>query len=83
MSDMIKKFIKSITENGLYRCKRKHIHFVQEIDTSKQLSGFRQNSTHIIKVDMEKCMKDGILFYKSENNVILFVIYNCGSINIK
>jgi RNA:NAD 2'-phosphotransferase (TPT1/KptA family) len=34
-------------------------------------SGARKDSTVFIKINMEEAMKDGIVFYLSENNVIL------------
>lgn len=64
-------FINSILKNGLNRMGRKHIHFVDNIDRDKQISGFRSRSNTIITVDIKKCIKDGIKFYKSSNNVIL------------
>ena len=65
------KYIESIRKNGLNRMKRKHIHFVGEIEKKKQLSGFKSTSDIAIEVDMKQCMDDGIVFYKSANNVIL------------
>lgn len=64
-------YVNSIMKNGLNRMNRKHIHFVENIESEKQISGFRTNSNSIITVDMKKCMEDGIKFYKSNNNVIL------------
>jgi 2'-phosphotransferase len=68
-----KKFIESISMNGLNRMLRKHIHFVGETieKNSTPRSGFKKKSDTIILIDMERCMQDGILFYRSENNVIL------------
>ena len=66
-----KKYLKSILANGLNRMERKHIHFVENIESEKQISGFKSISNYIICVDMKKCMGDGIKFYKSSNNVIL------------
>jgi 2'-phosphotransferase len=66
-----KKYIDSIVENGLNRGSRKHIHLVSEIEKEKQTSGFKNISNRIIIVNMKKCMEDGMIFYKSENNVIL------------
>lgn len=65
------KYIDSIRKNGLNRMKRKHIHFVGEIEKKNQLSGFKSTSDIAIEVDMKQCMDDGIVFYKSANNVIL------------
>jgi len=65
------KYIELISKNGLNRCLRKHIHLVSEINKEKQISGFKKKSNYIIVINMDKCMKDGMIFYKSENNVIL------------
>ena len=81
------KYIESICENGLNRGLRKHIHCVSEIinkdvsyglglssknfSNDKQISGFKKKSDRLIIIDMKKCMNDGMLFYKSSNNVIL------------
>lgn len=70
------KFLKSICDNGLNRMKRKHIHFVEEIDRTKQISGFKQKSDVAIYIDMQKCMNDGMVFYKSANGVILSEGFN-------
>lgn len=64
-------FIDSIKKNGLNRMSRKHIHFVNEIQERKQTSGFKKESDILIFINMQKCMDDGIKFYKSTNNVIL------------
>ena len=65
------KYIESIYKTGLNRGLRKHIHFVSEIIKEKQTSGFKIKSDRIILINMEQCMKVGIVFYKSANNVIL------------
>lgn len=60
--------INSIFTNGLSPMKRTMIHMV---DTENAKSGWRSNCEIIIKIDMENAMKENIVFYKSENNVIL------------
>ena len=50
---------------------RKHIHFVENISKKEQISGFKNISDVILTIDMNKCIGDGIVFYKSTNNVIL------------
>jgi 2'-phosphotransferase len=66
-----RQYIESIKKNGLNRMSRKHIHFVSEINENKQTSGYKNKSDVLIFIDMNKCMDDGIKFYKSKNNVIL------------
>ena len=63
-----KQHIKSISENGLSRMSRKHIHMSKLKDfEAKKLS----DSDLIIMIDMPEAIKDGIQFYESENGVIL------------
>ncbi len=64
-------YLASIMENGLNRMNRKHIHFVENVERDRQVSGFKQTSNAIVVVNMKKCMEDGIQFYKSSNGVIL------------
>ena len=52
----------SIQSTGLHRMKRKYIHFAE---------GMRKSCDLFIYIDTERCMKDGIVFYRSANNVIL------------
>lgn len=65
------KFIDSICANGLNRMSRKHIHLIGEPVKEEQTSGFKNKSDKIILIDMEKCMNDGMIFYRSANNVVL------------
>lgn len=57
-----------IAVEGLKCMNRKHIHFAKAA-TSK--AGIRYGSQVLVKVDMEKAMKDNMLFYESDNSVIL------------
>ena len=62
----------SIMKRGLCRMKRNHIHFAMgEVDDGQVISGMRKSVQVKIYLDVEKAMNDGILFYKSSNNVIL------------
>ncbi len=65
------EYLDLILKDGLKRMNRKHIHFVENINRDKQISGFKKISNAILKIDMKKCMEDGIVFYKSTNDVIL------------
>lgn len=66
-----KKYIQSIKKSGLNRMARKHIHLVSEINEDAQTSGYKNKSDMLIFINMQKCMENGIKFYKSKNNVIL------------
>lgn len=71
------RFLDKIKSEGLKCMNRNHIHFTfkDKIDfsTSKEekVSGFRENSQILIYIDFKRAISDGIIFYKSENNVIL------------
>lgn len=58
---------------GLSRMKRTHIHFATGLPTSdnKPISGMRATSQIYIYINGEKCAKDGVPFFKSDNGVIL------------
>ena len=60
--------IRQIKQTGLNKMQRTHIHFASKPNAK---SGFRSNSKVLIYLDMEKAMKDGIEFFKSDNEVIL------------
>ena len=64
-------YIDSILSSGLKRMGRKHIHLVDVIDTKEQISGFCRISDAIIVIDVQGCMENNIIFYKSKNNVVL------------
>jgi 2'-phosphotransferase len=66
-----KEYLNSIIKTGLNKMNRKHIHFVENINRDKQMSGFKNSSDIILKINMKLCIEDGIVFYKSSNNVIL------------
>ncbi|KAI9260754.1 phosphotransferase KptA/Tpt1 [Phascolomyces articulosus] len=61
-----------IKTQGLSRMNRLHIHFAIGLPgESGVISGMRATSQVYIYIDMEKAMHDGIVFYRSSNNVIL------------
>jgi 2'-phosphotransferase len=62
------KFLESIKATGLSVMKRKHIHMSTSLDSK---SGKRSNCDTRIYIDMEKAINDGIIFYLSDNDVIL------------
>jgi 2'-phosphotransferase len=60
-----------IRDAGLNRMRRNHIHVAVDVPGSdKVVSGARASSKVLIFVDVAKAMADGIVFYKSNNNVI-------------
>jgi 2'-phosphotransferase len=61
-----------IRDAGLNRMRRNHIHLAVDVPGSdKVVSGARASSKVLIFVDVAKAMADGVVFYKSRNNVIL------------
>lgn len=61
---------KSIERRGLSRQARKHIHFSAH-SPQHDMSAMRRNCNIAIYVDMALAMRDGIVFYQSENGIIL------------
>jgi 2'-phosphotransferase len=62
------EFLKSISEEGLRRQTRNHIHMCSGTDAK---SGWRANCEVLIHINIDKAINDGIVFYKSANDVIL------------
>lgn len=57
---------------GLQRMKRNHIHFATGLlGEDGVISGMRGSCTVLVYVDFEKCLRDGIKFFRSENGVVL------------
>lgn len=65
------RFWKSIKNGGLKIMNRNHIHFACTSVFKDNVSGFRKDAEILIFVDVPTALKDGIEFYRSENNVIL------------
>jgi 2'-phosphotransferase len=63
-----KNLFMSISKKGLNRMTRKHIHIAKSL-TAK--AGKRGKCDLLVYIDMNAAMKDGILFYESDNGVIL------------
>ena len=62
----------SIRRQGLKRMNRNHIHFASGLPGANGvISGMRKSSGIYIFVDGARCADAGILFYKSDNGVIL------------
>jgi len=63
-----KKFAEEIRKTGLNRMGRKHIHLT---NSPNAISGVRPNVNAFVYIDMAAAMKDGMIFYISDNEVIL------------
>eukprot|EP00903_Cladosiphon_okamuranus_P014767 g13683.t2 len=62
----------SIREEGLRCMKRTHIHFAAGLPgESGIISGMRRSCKVLIYVDVAAAMSDGVMFFRSSNNVIL------------
>jgi RNA:NAD 2'-phosphotransferase (TPT1/KptA family) len=57
-----------ISRDGLKPMRRKHIHIAKSLEAK---SGKRKDCSMLVYVDMDMAMKDGIIFYESQNGVIL------------
>lgn len=64
-----KKKLPLIKELGLSRMNRNHIHFT--CDEYLTISGIRKTANCLIYIDVDKCIDQGLQFFKSDNNVIL------------
>lgn len=64
---------KCIQIQGLSKMKRNMIHFApgDSMKGKNVISGMRSNCEILIYINLRKCLEDGILFYISDNNVIL------------
>ena len=62
----------SIQQQGLNRMKRTHIHFASGLPKEDGvISGMRKSCQVYIYVDAAKCACDGVVFYRSDNGVLL------------
>jgi 2'-phosphotransferase len=57
-----------ISKKGLNRMGRKHIHIAKSLTAT---SGKRKDCDLLVYIDMRGAMEDGIVFYESQNGVIL------------
>ena len=63
---------KSIQQQGLKRMTRNHIHFASGLPKEDGvISGMRKSCEVFIYVDAQKCARDGVAFYRSDNGVLL------------
>ena len=64
-------FIESIIKSGLLPKKRQYVHLSVDIETANQVGRRRDNNPVILVIDAETAWKDGILFYKGNDKVLL------------
>lgn len=63
--------LEAIRQTGLSRMSRKHIHLATAIDSSRVLSGMRRSCEVVITINVHQAIRDGFVFYRSANGVIL------------
>ena len=66
----IDRFLQSISELGLIKGKRHHVHLSEDIVTAEKV-GARRGKPIVLKVHSGKMFQDGYLFYMAENGVWL------------
>jgi putative RNA 2'-phosphotransferase len=64
------RFVESILKEGLKKQQRQHVHLSEKLETATAV-GARHGKPVILIVDAKQMQEDGLLFYKSENNVWL------------
>jgi 2'-phosphotransferase len=61
-----------IKTQGLSRMNRNHVHFAIGLPNDPNVkSGMRKSSQVFIYINTEKAMQDGMVFYRSKNDVVL------------
>ena len=65
-----RKVMEPITNQGLSRMGRNHVHFGTSDSFKGNLSGFRSNSELLVYLNLEKAIDEGLKFYISKNNVL-------------
>lgn len=66
----VDKYVDSIVSTGLQKKSRQYVHLSENIDTATSV-GSRRGQPVILTIKSGEMYKDGIKFYKSENNVWL------------
>lgn len=63
---------KEIKKHGLNKMKRRHIHFSSKpFQSAEIVSGMRSTSEVLIAINLPLALEDGVLFYVSDNQVLL------------
>ena len=71
------KHYDAVKDSGLCRRQRRHIHFIEDTDAAeartqhRQASGLRAGSEIMLWVDIHKCLRCGMSFYRAPNGVLL------------
>ncbi|KAA1468922.1 hypothetical protein DENSPDRAFT_795237 [Dentipellis sp. KUC8613] len=66
-----KKAWPSIAKQGLSKMTRNHIHLAQGVPGNGVISGMRNSASVLIYIDVQKALDAGILFFLSDNGVVL------------
>ncbi|KAI0319338.1 KptA family-domain-containing protein [Amylostereum chailletii] len=66
-----KKAWTSISQTGLSRMNRNHIHLAQGVPGDGVISGMRNSAQVLIYVDVQTALEAGLKFFTSENGVVL------------
>lgn len=66
-----RKFMSSISEHGLQKQQRHHVHLSSDTDTASLVGKRRDDNPVILKIDAQTMHQEGYTFYLSENNVWL------------
>ncbi|TFY72455.1 hypothetical protein EVG20_g542 [Dentipellis fragilis] len=66
-----KKAWSSISKQGLSKMTRNHIHLAQGVPGNGVISGMRNSASVLIYIDVQKALDAGILFFLSDNGVVL------------
>jgi putative RNA 2'-phosphotransferase len=66
----VEKFLPNIKVEGLQKMSRQHVHLSENLDTATKV-GSRRGKPIILTVQAKKMHDDGLLFYRSVNNVWL------------
>jgi len=74
------KYWSKIKTEGLSRVKRNHIHFAKGLNF---INGLRQNAELFVYINFEKAKEDGLIFFESENGVVLCAGNSKGFIQTK
>lgn len=65
-------WLNGIEKDGLNRMSRNHIHFASGLPKDKEvISGMKKSCQVYIYINAAKCAEDSIVFYKSDNGVLL------------
>lgn len=64
------KFLESIYDKGILKCKRKYVHLSKDEETAVKV-GQRHGKPFVLKIDAKKMVEDGCKFYLSNNDVWL------------